>query len=205
MFLAFLSYEQFSFISWRHFLKFYFCRFDLIGGWFNSDGRVLAEIKKLTLLWEEQIRGEMGKVSPKERESKNSKRKKRLRNSSNKYLKPGTLAQLRYSKVATAARSCTDLGKKRVAVLEAKKSDNDLLLEDNRVIDRSPLMLSPVNLVKQNSFMGTPKTPRIEDCDSDSRLESLPMDLLVFLTYPIVRIHLFPYNCVFLNNISLDF
>ncbi|KAG2696497.1 hypothetical protein I3760_07G061200 [Carya illinoinensis] len=121
----------------------------------------------------------MGKVSPKERESKNSKRKKRLRNSSNKYLKPGTLAQLRYSKVATAARSCTDLGKKRVAVLEAKKSDNDLLLEDNRVIDRSPLMLSPVNLVKQNSFMGTPKTPRIEDCDSDSRLESLPMDLLV--------------------------
>ncbi|XP_030924061.1 F-box protein At4g35930 [Quercus lobata] len=169
----------------------------------------------------------MGKVSPKERESKNSKHKKRLRGSSNKYLKPGTLAQLRYSK-ASAARSCTDLGRKRVAVLDTKKSESNLALEDSvidrsplmlspgnlvressllgtpKVIDKSPLMLSPVNLIKQgsffgtpkvidksplmlspakfvrqNSFLGTPKTPRVEDCMSESRLESLPMDLLV--------------------------
>ncbi|XP_062144676.1 F-box protein At4g35930 [Alnus glutinosa] len=120
----------------------------------------------------------MGKASPKDRESRNSKRKKRIRASSNKYLKPGTLAQLRYNK-ASAARSCTDLGRKRVAVLEAKKSESDLALEDNKTIDRSPLMLSPVNFVKQNNFLGTPKTPRVEDCEFESRLESLPMDLLV--------------------------
>lgn len=122
----------------------------------------------------------MGKSSPKDRESRSSKRKRRIRSSSNKYLKPGTLAQLRYNK-ASAARSCTDLGKKRVAVLEAKKSESELTLEDNKAIDRSPLMLSPVNLVKQSSFLGTPKTPRVEDCESESRLESLPMDLLVKL------------------------
>lgn len=120
----------------------------------------------------------MGKASPKDRESRNSKRKKRIRASSNKYLKPGTLAQLRYNK-ASAARSCTDLGRKRVAVLEAKKSESDLAVEDNKAIDRSPLMLSPVNFVKQNNFLGTPKTPRVEDCEFESRLESLPMDLLV--------------------------
>lgn len=114
----------------------------------------------------------MGKVSP-----KNSKHKKRLRGSSNKYLKPGTLAQLRYSKASTT-RSCTDIGKKRVAVLEAEKSESNLVIED-KVIDKSPLVLSPVNLVRQNSFLGTPKTPRVEDCPSESRLESLPMDLLV--------------------------
>lgn len=121
----------------------------------------------------------MGKVSPKDRDSKNSRRKKRLRGSSNKYLKPGSLAQLRYNKGVSAARSCTDLGRKRVAVLETKKSDSDPVLEDDNVVDKSPLMLSPVNLVKQNNFLGTPKTPRVEVCDSDSRLESLPMDVLV--------------------------
>lgn len=117
----------------------------------------------------------MGKVSPKDR---NSKKKKRLRASSNKYLKPGALAQFRYSKVSST-KSCTDLGRKRVAVLDTKKADSDAALEDN-VIDKTPLMLSPVNLVKQSNFLGTPKTPRVEDCESDSRLESLPMDLLVF-------------------------
>lgn len=117
----------------------------------------------------------MGKVSPKDR---NPKKKKRLRGSSNKYLKPGALAQLRYNK-STATKSCTDLGRKRVAVIDTKKANNDAVLEDS-IIDKSPLMLSPVNLVKQNSFVGTPRTPRVEDCDSDSRLESLPMDLLVF-------------------------
>ncbi|KHN35537.1 F-box protein [Glycine soja] len=41
-------------------------------------------------------------------------------------------------------------------------------------------MLSPVNLVKHNSgFVGTPKTPRLDDSLSESKLESLPMDLLV--------------------------
>lgn len=117
----------------------------------------------------------MGKVSPKDR---NPKKRKRLRGSSSKYLKPGALAQIRYGK-STATKSCTDLGRKRVAVMDTKKANNDVVLEDS-VMDKSPLMLSPVNLAKQSSFLGTPRTPRVEDCDSDSRLESLPMDLLVF-------------------------
>lgn len=115
----------------------------------------------------------MGKVSPKERIRK---QKKRLRGSS-KYLKPRALARLRYSK-ASASKSCTDLGRKRVAVLETEKAESDIVLEEN-AIDKSPLMLSPVNLVKQSSFLGTPKTPTFEACQSESRLESLPMDLLV--------------------------
>lgn len=123
----------------------------------------------------------MGKVSPKERGSKNSKQKRRLRSSSNKYLKPGALAQLRYSK-ASAAKSCTDLGKKRVAVLDAKKLDEvvDGANEANG-IDRSPMMLSPVDIRKQSSCLMTPRTPKDEDCESDSKLESLPMDLLVYI------------------------
>ncbi|PRQ47359.1 hypothetical protein RchiOBHm_Chr2g0098831 [Rosa chinensis] len=152
----------------------------------------------------------MGKVSPKERGLKNSKQKKGSRGSGNKYLKPGALAQLKYSK-ASSAKPCTDLGRKRVAVVETKKDDVDLGIEDrasplmpspvnlvkqssllktpvNSVkqssllkTPRTPLMLSPVDFVRQNSLMKTPMTPRMEDCESESRLESLPMDLLVKL------------------------
>lgn len=162
----------------------------------------------------------MGKVSPKEREHKSSRQKRRSRSSCNKYLKPGALAQLRYSK-ASGTRSCTDLGKKRVALLDVKKGGENLLIADE-ALDRTPLMLSPVSLLeqnntmqevgvldatkalddvvtegtpmdrspvfsspinyaKQNNLLRTPKTPRFEDCDSESRLEALPMDLLVLL------------------------
>ncbi|KAJ6997023.1 hypothetical protein D5086_010547 [Populus alba] len=141
----------------------------------------------------------MGKVSPKDGNLKTPKQKRRLRSSSSRYLKPGALAQLQYSKVS-AAKSCTDLGKKRVAVFGNKKvgDDDELVVEDRAMdksplllspvglckqhhptIDKSPLMLSPVDLFKQNHLARTPKTPRIEDCDTESRLESLPMELLV--------------------------
>lgn len=119
----------------------------------------------------------MGKVSPKDRRSKSSKQKRRLRSSSNKYLKPGALAHLRYNK-ASAAKSCTDLGKKRVGVLDSEKMDNDRA-EENKAIYGSPMMLSPVDMCKQNNLLGTPQTPRTDFCDYESRLESLPMDLLV--------------------------
>ncbi|KAJ7953160.1 F-box protein [Quillaja saponaria] len=119
----------------------------------------------------------MTKVSPKERRFKTPRQRRQLRSSGNKYLKPGALAQLRYNKVSTA-KSYSDLDKKRVAVLHSEKEESNLGRED-KVFDKSPPMLSPVNLVKQNNLLGTPKTPRIEDCDSESRLESLPMDLLV--------------------------
>ncbi|KAJ0039736.1 hypothetical protein Pint_28504 [Pistacia integerrima] len=121
----------------------------------------------------------MGKVSPKDGETKTPKQKRRLRNSSNRYLKPGALAQLRYNRASTA-KPCTDLGKKRVAVFDSKKVENEDHGIENRGFDKSPMMLSPVDLRKQNHLMGTPKTPREEDCESESRLEALPMDLLVF-------------------------
>ncbi|XVF15956.1 hypothetical protein REPUB_Repub09cG0200500 [Reevesia pubescens] len=120
----------------------------------------------------------MGKVSPKDRKLKTAKKNRRLKGSSSKYLKPGTLAQLRDSK-ASAAKLCTDLGKKRVVVFGAKKPEDDNILIENKVIEKSPLMLSPVDLHKQNSLVRTPNTPQPEDFESESRLESLPMDLLV--------------------------
>ncbi|GAY53792.1 hypothetical protein CUMW_151740 [Citrus unshiu] len=123
----------------------------------------------------------MGKVSPKEGGAKTPKQKRRLRNSSSRYLKPGALAQqLRYNKVSTA-KSCTDLGKKRVAVLDAKKLEVDELVTESKGVDETPLMLSPVDVLKQNFLVRTPKTPREEDCESESRLEALPMDLLVVI------------------------
>ncbi|KAE9466370.1 hypothetical protein C3L33_01730, partial [Rhododendron williamsianum] len=114
-----------------------------------------------------------------------------MRNSSNKYLKPGALAQLRFNK-ALAAKSCTDLGKKRVAVLDAPETDNSLALE-NKGIRGSPSMLSPerfgFSLVAgpfdmindRNDVLTTPKTPCAQEYECDSRLESLPIDLLVVI------------------------
>ncbi|GAV85327.1 hypothetical protein CFOL_v3_28765 [Cephalotus follicularis] len=123
----------------------------------------------------------MGKVSPKDRGLKNPKQRRRSRSSSTRYLKPGALAQLRYTK-ASAAKTCTDLGKKRVAVLDAKKPENDdSRTENSTSTDKSPLMLSPVDLRKQNILVRTPKTPRADECESESRLESLPMELLVHI------------------------
>ncbi|XP_058179747.1 F-box protein At4g35930 isoform X2 [Rhododendron vialii] len=131
----------------------------------------------------------MGKVALKDKKSKTPKQKRRMRNSSNKYLKPGALAQLRYNK-ALAAKSCTDLGKKRVAVLDGPETDNSLALE-NKGICGSPSMLSPerfgFSLVagpfdminNRNDVLTTPKTPCAEEFECDSRLESLPIDLLV--------------------------
>ncbi|XP_059623446.1 F-box protein At4g35930 [Cornus florida] len=129
----------------------------------------------------------MRKVPSKERESKTPRQKRRLRISKNKYLRPGALAQLRNNKAATT-KSCKDLGKKRVAVLDDQQTGNDVVL--NKGVHQSPSVLSPekfgfgpvvgpLDIIKQNNLMRTPKTPRAEDYRFESRLESLPMDLLV--------------------------
>ncbi|KAJ8764310.1 hypothetical protein K2173_006050 [Erythroxylum novogranatense] len=120
----------------------------------------------------------MGKISSKESNSRITKKKRRLRSSNSRYLKPGALAQLRYNKVSSE-KSCTDLGKKRVALFGDRKLGDDDVQIENKVFDKSPLMLSPADLVKQNLLVQTPKTPCADVSDSDSRLESLPMDLLV--------------------------
>ncbi|KAL0379112.1 UNVERIFIED_CONTAM: F-box protein [Sesamum radiatum] len=106
----------------------------------------------------------MGKVSPNGRQPKTGRQKRQSRNAKNKYLKPGALAQLRNSK-ASASKLCTDLGKKRVAVLNAKQSG----------------VIGSPDVFSQNNLQSTPKTPRAEEWESESRLESLPFDLLVII------------------------
>lgn len=138
----------------------------------------------------------MGKVSPKDKEPMvlKQKRSRRARNRAN------SPAQRRFSRVTT--RSCTDIGKKRVLVLDSGKVKDDLLIQAKVVdVDRSPPMFSPerpssqptVGLLdgfRQQNLPETPKTPRTSDFTSESRLESLPMDLLVFY---ITDIFFFPF------------
>ncbi|OIS98557.1 PREDICTED: F-box protein At4g35930-like [Nicotiana attenuata] len=130
----------------------------------------------------------MGKVSPKDGQSKTPKQKRRSRSTTGKYLRPGALAQLRYTKVS-AAKSCTDLGKKRVAVITSDETKDQIVLQNHNVCE-TPTILSPVrfcygamhtpiDVSKQKNLQMTPKTPGALECTSESRLESLPMDLLV--------------------------
>lgn len=116
-------------------------------------------------------------------ESMAFKQKKRVKNTKNKYLKPGALAQIRYSR--SSSKSCTDIGKKRI-VLQSEKAEIDLLNRDEVIQSDSPIV-SPIRVsshlamddAKQQKLPLTPKTPQSVDCDSQSRLESLPMDILV--------------------------
>ncbi|KAJ0703551.1 putative F-box domain-containing protein [Helianthus annuus] len=127
----------------------------------------------------------MGKLSPKEKASKSSKRKRRM-NSSNKYLKPGALAQIRNSKASTS-KSCVDIGKRKVDVMDAENT-----VVQNKCANGIPILLSPerfiyspragpLDLVKENNLPRTPKMqqPNGDLSDYESRLESLPMELLV--------------------------
>ncbi|XP_076915386.1 F-box protein At4g35930-like [Bidens hawaiensis] len=130
----------------------------------------------------------MGKVSPKEKMSKTSKQKRRA-HGSNRYLKPGALAQLRNSK-ASASKLSADVGNKKI---DAMDTENTLF--QNECVYDSPVLLSPekfryshvtgpLDVHKENNLQRTPKTPRdpfpeLDGSDYDSRLESLPMELLV--------------------------
>ncbi|KAL5063645.1 hypothetical protein RYX36_025382 [Vicia faba] len=120
----------------------------------------------------------MGKSTAKERNWKVEKGRRKSRCTGGKYLKPGTLAQLRGNRSlgfgSVVGRVCSEIGKKREVGLDLEKSG----VLEGKVFDESPVMLSPVNLFK-SSLVGTPKTPRIEEWQSESRLESLPTELLV--------------------------
>ncbi|PHT87388.1 hypothetical protein T459_09494 [Capsicum annuum] len=129
----------------------------------------------------------MGKVSSNDGQSKTPKQKKQSRSTKGKYLRPGALAQLHYTKVA-AAKSCADLGKKRVIVITSDETKDQAALQ-NDVIDKSSIFLSPmkfcydsgntpIDVSKQNKLQRTPKTPGASECIAESRLESLPMNLL---------------------------
>lgn len=127
----------------------------------------------------------MGKVSPRDKESKTRKQRRHIRSSSNKHLKPGALAQLRHIK-ASATNSCKHLGMESIAQLNAKKGESVTMLDD-KVVHGSSMFLpetfeslvDSVDLPKQHNLFKMPKTSDAADCISQSRLESLPIDLLV--------------------------
>ncbi|PWA42216.1 F-box domain, cyclin-like protein [Artemisia annua] len=131
----------------------------------------------------------MRKLSPKTKTPKNPKQKRLIRDA-NVYLKPGALAQLRNSKASASgsgskSKSCMDLGKKRVAVLDAENDVGGGLFE-NKSGNETAIILSPQRfrygpVDKENSIQRTPSTPRPEEGNGDyeSQLESLPMELLV--------------------------
>ncbi|CAF2133265.1 unnamed protein product [Brassica napus] len=95
----------------------------------------------------------MGKVSPKDSDSKISTRKKKLKSSNNKYLKPEALVQLCYSKASATAKSNNDLGKKRVPVFDSKPARSNVIAVEDVSSPRSPLLSSPVNVVKRSSLV----------------------------------------------------
>ncbi|KAG6495185.1 hypothetical protein ZIOFF_042977 [Zingiber officinale] len=111
------------------------------------------------------------------------KQKVKVKTNKNKYLKPGALAQMRSNKMSN--KLCTDIGKKRI-VLETEMAKINLLTRVD-VIQSDALMTSPnrvlsesmVTEVKLRKLPATPKTPQSVEFESKSRLESLPMDILV--------------------------
>ncbi|KAM3381926.1 F-box protein like [Capsicum galapagoense] len=130
----------------------------------------------------------MDNVSSNDGQSNTPKQKKQSRSTKGKYLRPGALAQLHYTKVA-AAKSCTYLGKKRIIVITSDETKDQAALQ-NDVIDKSSIFLSPmkfcydsgntpIDVSKQNKLQRTPKTPGASECIAESRLESLPTNLLV--------------------------
>uniref|UniRef100_A0A7N0UGS0 F-box domain-containing protein n=1 Tax=Kalanchoe fedtschenkoi TaxID=63787 RepID=A0A7N0UGS0_KALFE len=129
---------------------------------------------------------------------------------------------------APAPNSCTDLGKKRVAVLEFKDNEDQVLVEI-RVNDELPALCSPVRLSNApsllndlnktpktpcskasfhsstsghaNNLMRTPKTP----CTTLGRLSSSPSVLANLMRTPntpcaISRFQNFPSACSNLSN-----
>lgn len=114
------------------------------------------------------------------------KQKKIVKNARNRYLKPGALAQLRDSRTTT--RSSAEIAKRK-ASLESKKAKM-VLRRAELAIDISSPIASPirstfqsppglVDRIKADKLPASPKTPVLGLNSSHSRLESLPMDLLV--------------------------
>lgn len=112
------------------------------------------------------------------------KQKKGSKNGRNKYLKPGALAQLRDNRTVT--RSCKVIGKKRVTSDSEKKLD--LLKAEAAVLSTIPAVsptatrmdfLFTAGAGEGSKKLGTPKMPQAVHCDSQLRLEPLPLELLV--------------------------
>lgn len=115
------------------------------------------------------------------------KQKKRVKNARNKYLKPGALAHLHDARTTTKSRCCTDIGKKRIVLEYSAMAKLEPLNREEVTVHSNAAAASPIRsdfqpMVdghKQQKLPETPKTPEGVDCDNQSRLESLPIDLLV--------------------------
>ncbi|RLN19187.1 F-box protein [Panicum miliaceum] len=107
------------------------------------------------------------------------KQKKRVKHAKNKYLKPGALAQIRYTRSTSR-----DIGKKRI-LLNVKDEleispQAEVLLESTRpILSPARLNFEPFGSNKGQILPRTPRTPDAAEFDGDSRLESLPLDLLI--------------------------
>lgn len=108
------------------------------------------------------------------------KQKKRVKHTKNKYLKPGALAQIRYSRSTSR-----DIGKKRI-LLNVEKDDLEILPQGEVVFENITPIMSPTRLnfepfsgIKGQILPRTPRTPQATEFDGHSRLESLPLDLLI--------------------------
>lgn len=102
-----------------------------------------------------------------------------MKHAKNKYLKPGALAQIRYSRSTSR-----DIGKKRI-LLNAK-DELELPPQPEVLLESNTLVLSPARLnfepFGSNTGQVLPKTPRTPNASvscADSGLESLPLDLLI--------------------------
>uniref|UniRef100_A0A804LZE3 F-box protein n=1 Tax=Zea mays TaxID=4577 RepID=A0A804LZE3_MAIZE len=107
------------------------------------------------------------------------KQKKRVKHAKNKYLKPGALAQIRYSRSTSR-----DIGKKRILLnakdeLELPPQPEVLLESSTTILSPARLNFKPFGSNKGQILPKTPKTPDASAFDGDSNLESLPLDLLV--------------------------
>jgi len=108
------------------------------------------------------------------------KQKKRVKQAKNKYLKPGALAQIRYSRSTSR-----DIGKKRILLnvkdeLELPPQPEVLLENNTPILSPARLNFEPFDSNKGQILPKTPKTPDASVFGGDSRLESLPLDLLVW-------------------------
>ncbi|KAG6496246.1 F-box protein At4g35930-like [Zingiber officinale] len=109
------------------------------------------------------------------------KPKRKTKNARNKYLNAGSLDQLSCSRTTT--RNSTDVSKRKL-LLESKKRGETNELHHQEAVQNS--ILSPIKEFQTAAEVNmlhrqpqTPKTPKAVNPKGLSRLESLPMDLLV--------------------------
>lgn len=111
--------------------------------------------------------------------------KKRGRNSKNRYLRPGALAQLCYRK--SSSKSHRNTGEKKMSPITKKARSNFLYAGENsgdyvsRSLESSlKTIVGNSDEVPQSNPLETPRrTPSTKQFDSQSCLEALPMDVLV--------------------------